>query len=159
MEIEHQYTRETFFKSLCEVARHGWFKKHKLMVDITLRPSVIPGEPQYIRIEKWTDAHDDEICSKGYKLAKGLHDSIIWSGVKIYVRIHNAIEFPIAAVFPEKKDTAFTLNDAMLSDTDARFKKSLAKAALTQAADWQRIILFGILGVAAVVLTKYFGLW
>lgn len=90
MEIEHQYTRETFFKSLCEVARHGWFKKHKLMVDITLRPSVIPGEPQYIRIEKWTDAHDDEICSKGYKLAKGLHDSIIWSGVKIYVRIHNA---------------------------------------------------------------------
>ena len=159
MEIEHKYTRETFFNSLSEVIRYGWIKKRKLIVDITLRPDVIPGTPQYIRVEKWTDAHDDEICSRGYKLAKGLHDSILWSGVKIYARIHNAKEFPISIVFPEKKDTAFTLNDAMLSDTDARFKKSLAKAALTQAADWQRIILLGGLGVAAVILTKYFGLW
>ena len=159
MDEEHIYTRETFFNSLCEVIKHGWIKKHKLIVDITLRPEVLEGAPLYLRSEKWTDAHDDEICSKGYRRAKGLHDSILWSGVRIYVRIHNAIEFPISEVFPEKKDTAFTLNDAMLSDTDNKFKKSLAKAALTQAADWQRIILFGGLGVAAVILTKYFGLW
>ena len=156
---EHIYTRETFFSSLCEVIKHGWIKKHKLLVDILLRPNEFKGVPVYLRREKWTDAHDDEICSKGYKLAKGLHDSIMWSGVRIYVKIHNAIEFPIGEVFPEKKDTAFTLNDAMLSDTDNKFKKSLAKAALTQAADWQRIIMFGGLGVAAIILTKYFGLW
>lgn len=159
MEKEHCYTRETLFSTIKEVVWNGWIKHHKLLVDLTLRPDVIPGTPLYLRREKWTDRFTDEICADGYKKAKGLHDSILWSGVNIFVRIHNAVEFPIAQVFPEKKDTAFTLNDAMLSDTDARFKKSLAKAALTQAADWQRIILFGGLGVAAVILTKYFGLW
>ena len=161
MRIEHKYTRETFWTVLKETFYHGWIKKRKLIVDFVLRPD-LPGlkkEPQYIRREFWTDEYDDELSAKGYKPSKGLHDSILWSGVRIYVRLHNTVEFPIAEIYPTKKDTSFTLNDAMLSDTDAKFKKSLAKAALTSAADWQKIILIGGVAVAAVILSKYFGLW
>lgn len=159
METEHYYTRESFFKTGWEVFKNVWLKGRRLIVDITLKPDVIPGAPLYYRREKWTDKKPDELQALGYLDAKGLHDSILWWGAKIYCRIHNGKEFPIEEVYPDKKDTAYTLNDALLSDSTKNFKKGLARAQLTATADWQKLFLIGALGVGVIIATKIFGLW
>lgn len=157
--MEHDYTRETFFKNLKESFYHSFIKKRKLLIRIILKPGELGGTPEYRREETWTDMPISEINATGYKATKGLHDSISWLGTKMFVRIENGKEFPIEQIYPNKKDTAYTLNDAMLSNTEASFKKSLSKAALTAAADWQKIILIAVAGVIGIILTKYFGLW
>lgn len=160
MEIEHDYTSETFFKNLAEAFIQKIIHRRRLITKWTLKPDVLPGDtPQYRRQEFWTDKKPSEIAMAGYVPSKGLHDSIAWLGTKIYAKIENGMEFPISQVYPTKKDTAYTLNDAMLSDADTRFKKSLARAALSSNADWQKIILIGGVGILAVILTKYFGIW
>lgn len=159
MKMEHDYTRETFFGNLKECLYHKFIKKRKLLVRFILKPGELGGKPEYRREETWTDMPISEINAAGFRYSKGLHDSIAWLGTPIYVRIENGKEFPIEQFYPNKKDTAYTLNDAMLSNTEASFKKSLSKAALTAAADWQKIILIAVAGVIGIILTKYFGLW
>lgn len=159
MEIEHDYTRESIFKTPFEVFYRSWIQHRVLLVDITLKPGVLGGEPKYTQQERWTDKHVSEINAMGYLEAVGLHDSIFWSGTKIYVRLHNTAEFPIERIYPEKKDTAYTLNDEMLSNAMREFKKGLARAQLTATADWQKIIMMVVLGVGVIIATKVFGIW
>lgn len=156
MKLEHDYTEETFFKNLIECFYHKVIKKRKLLVKIQIKPGT---KGEYLRVEKWTDLPASQLAIEGYRPAKGLHDSISWLGTRMFAKIEGGQEFPIAEVYPAKKDTAYTLNDAMLSDADNRFKKALARAALGQSADWQKIILIGAVGIAAVIASKYFGIW
>lgn len=158
-DIEHKYTEESIFKTPFEVLYRSWIQKKKLLVDITLKPDVLPGEPLYSQREVWTDKSAADINAAGYLEAVGLHDSIFWSGTKIYVKLHNTKEFPISQVYPNKKDTAYTLNDQMLSNALRDFKKGLARAQLTATADWQKLLMMGVLGVGVIIATKLFGIW
>lgn len=159
MDVEHKYTRETFFKTVGEVIWQKWIHGRRLVVDFTLKPGVIPGDDTLRRKEIWTDRTSEEIYASGYVDAVGLHDSIVWSFIPIYARINNGVEFPIKEVFPKLKDTAYTINNAALSRAVERFKKAMARAQLTATADWQKLILMGALGVGVIVATKIFGLW
>ena len=159
MDNEHKYTRESIFTTPFEILYRRWIQGKKLIIDITLKPDVLPGKDDYRQTEYWTDTPSEELHAKGYREAVGLHDSIFWWNVQIFVKIHNAVEFPIKEIYPEKKDTAYTLNDAMLSNTDREFKRSMARAQLTATADWQKIGLLAILGVGVIIATKWFGIW
>ena len=155
----HNYVEETFFKTAWEIIKERWIHGKRLIVDFSFKPDSWKGTPEYIRTEKWIKTPAAELHASGYKEAEGIHDSIIWSSVKIYVRFHGAKEFPIDQVFPEKKDTAYTLNDAMLSTSDRDFKKGLARAQLTATADWQKLILIGMIAAGAILGTKMMGMW
>ena len=159
MDNEHKYTRESIFTTPFEIFFRRWIQQKKLIVDISLKPDVLPGENEYRQTEYWTKTPAEELHAKGYREAVGLHDSIFWWNVQIFVKIHNAVEFPIKEIYPEKKDTAYTLNDAMLSNTDREFKRSMARAQLTATADWQKLGLIAILGVGVIIATKWFGIW
>lgn len=159
METDHDYTKESIFKTPFEVFHKVWIQNRILLVDIILKPGELGGTPEYSRRERWTDKSIAEINAAGYLQAVGLHDSIFWTGAKIYVKVHNLQEFDIASAYPEKKDTAYTLNDEMLSNTLRDFKKGLARAQLTATADWQKLLLMGVLGVGVIIATKIFGLW
>lgn len=156
---EHDYVEESFFKTGFEILKEKWIRGKKLIVDFTFKPDVLKGAPEYVRTEKWVKTPAKELHAIGYKEAEGIHDSILWSYVKIYVRFHNEKEFPISQVFPEKKDTAYTLNDAMLSTSDRDFKKGLARAQLTATADWQKMFLIMIIGAGIILGTKMMGFW
>ena len=159
MDNEHKYTRESIYTTPFEIFFRRWIQQKKLIIDIYLKPDVLPGENEYRQTEYWTNTPAEELHAKGYREAVGLHDSIFWWNVAIFVRIHNAVEFPIKEIYPEKKDTAYTLNDAMLSNTDREFKRSMARAQLTATADWQKLGLIAILGVGVIIATKWFGIW
>lgn len=159
MDNEHKYTRESIYTTPFEIFFRRWIQQKKLIVDIYLKPDVLPGKDNYRQTEYWTKTPAEELHAKGYREAVGLHDSIFWWNVQIFVKIHNAVEFPIKEIYPEKKDTAYTLNDAMLSNTDREFKRSMARAQLTATADWQKLGLIAILGVGVIIATKWFGIW
>lgn len=155
----HLYTRETIFKTPFEILLRRRLQGKKLLIDIIGKPSVLGGRALYYRKEEWSDKLPEEIHAAGYRIAHGLHDSILWWGVPIYVRFHNFEEFDIGHAYPDKKDTAITLNDAMLSDSDERFKKGLLKTAVSSVADWQKIGLMVIIGVGVIIGSKLFGVW
>lgn len=157
--IEHKYTRESIFTTPFEILHRRWLQGRKLLVDITLKPGVLGGVPEYVQKEVWTTMPSEEIHAIGYEEAKGLHDSILWWGVMIYVRIHNAVEFDIKKYYPDKKDTAYTLGDALASNTDKQYKKLMARAQLTENADWQKLFLILIIGAGAILGTKMMGFW
>lgn len=157
--IEHKYTKEFFLTTPFEILLRRWMQGMRLLVDISFKPEELGGKPEYMQREYWTDMDPDEIHAIGYREAVGLHDSITWWGVPIYVRLHNAKEFPISQIYPEKKDTAYTINDAMLSNTERDFKRGLMRAQLTQTADWQKIFLMLIIGAGALLGTKMMGIW
>lgn len=156
-DLEHDYTEETFFRNLAECFYHKVIKHRRLLVTFTIDP--IGKGDKYQRREIWTDMKPSAISRAGFMESRGLHDSIAWMGTRIYAKVENGREYDIEKFHPEKRDTSYTLNDAMLSDSDARFKKALARAALGSNADWQKIVLIGGVGILAVVLTKYFGIW
>ena len=156
---EHKYTRERIFTTPFEILWYAHIRGMSLTSDWILKPGELGGEPEYQRVEYWTDEKKEDLSAKGYKEANGLHDSIFWSGTRRYAKIHNGKEFPIEEYYPAKKDTAYTLNDAMLSNSEKNFKKSMARAQLTATADWQKLGLMALLGVGVIVATKYFGIW
>ena len=47
----------------------------------------------------------------------------------------------------------------MLSTSDRDFKKGLARAQLTATADWQKLILIGMIAAGAILGTKMMGMW
>lgn len=159
MEVEHKYTKETFFGNLIEILIQRWIKGRRLRVLFNLKPEIFGGKAEYIRTEYWTDTTAEELHASGYVEAVGLHDSIWWWGVKRYVLIKNGLEFPIAEVRPDLKDTAYTINNAALSRALDKFKKAMARAQLTETADWQKIGLMVLLGVGVIIATKWFGIW
>ena len=157
--VEHRYTKESIFTTPFEIFYQKWIRQRKLIVDIYLKPDVLGGKDYYRQTEYWTDEDSDEINTKGYLDAVGLHDSIFWTGVPIYVKIHNAVEFPIAEIYPAKKDTAYTINDSAMSRATEKFKRAMARAQLTASADWQKIGFIAVLGVGVIIATKIFGMW
>lgn len=159
MDIEHNYTRETFTGTIIEVIYRKWIQKRILIVDFNLKPKEIQGSDTLRRKEVWTKTPKEELHAKGYREAVGLHDSLLWWKVPILAKVNNGTVFPIAEFYPEKKDTAYTINNAALSRAKERFKKAMARAQLTMAADWQKLGLIAILGVGVIIATKWFGIW
>lgn len=159
MNESHLYTRESIFTLPFIILYQKWIKGRKLLIDIVGKPKELPGRPLYYRKESWTDKLTEEIHSNGYRVVYGLHDSIFWWRVPMYIKFHNFEEYDIKKAYPEKRDTAITLNDSMLSDSDERFKKGLLKTAVTSAADWQKIGLMVLLGVGVVAVSKFMGFW
>ena len=57
------------------------------------------------------------------------------------------------------KDSPMFLNDRMQSNLLNKFAKSLARAALVAGMDLQKIILMGVIGIAALIGMKMFGVF
>lgn len=159
MEIEYDYHKERWYIQPFITFWHAWIKGRSLIIDFTAKPSELKGKPECLRRERWTDRPKAEIHAIGYRQCRGLHDSITWWGTKMYARLHNFCEFDIKTAYPDKKDTPATLNDEMESNTDEKFKRSLARASLGQAADWQKIGLIAILAVGVIFGAKLLGFW
>lgn len=157
--VQHKYTKESIFTTPFEIFYQRWILQRKLVVDIYLKPGELGGKDYYRQEEYWTNEDSDDIHAKGYLDAVGLHDSIFWTWTNIYVRIHNAVEFPIAEIYPAKKDTAYTINDSALSRAVEKFKRAMSRVQLTQSADWQKLGLIAVLGVGVVIGTKILGFW
>lgn len=158
-DIDHEYYKDSFFRSLWIVFKNKTLGGRRLLIDITLKPDVLDGTPLYLRKERWTDMKPEQIHAAGYLMCDGLHDNIIWSGVKKYIRIHNGKEFDIAAAYPKKKDTPDTLNSVMISTASDKFKRGLRQVAIAAAADWQKIGLIGLVAAGVIIGAKWFGIW
>jgi len=145
--------------------KHWTMNDHRLAVDINLvrfqtMTNLIANrsEARYQRKEIWTDRSADELQRDGYKRVSGLHDSLVWWGVPIYLRINGGDKFDIHQVDANgvplySQDTAATLHDVMQSRATESFIKGMGKTQLSSM-DTQKILLIGIIGAAAVL-----GMW
>lgn len=163
MESDFKYYDSTFGSDLKAVFKNTVLKKNVLIVDIIIKPSVIPGEPSYLRKERWTDEEPCELSAKGYREIIGLHDSIAWSKVKIYCKISNGEMFNIHQTdekgrFYFSQDTSATLNDFMQSSATRDFIKGMGKTALPEM-DIQKIIFIAIIGIGAIFGLKMLGVF
>lgn len=134
--------------------------KKKLLIDINI--NCITDSPTFYRMEKWTTESTDEIIGKGYKKIVGLHDNLLWAGIKQYAKINNGREFNIRqtdknGVFLYSQDTPATLNDAMTSDSDNAFIRGMGRAHTMRGMDIQTMAMIGIIGVGAIVGLYFMG--
>lgn len=163
-ETEYDYLEPSFFRNAWNVFLHGRIRKEKLICDIhmgkfspnILRQHDFPDYQGYIRSERWTDRRGSELRPEGYLKAVGLHDSIIWAGIPVYMRISGGTVADLNGIRDEEgmrifsMDSAATLNDAMQSNATADFMKGLGKASTTMRMDIQKIAMIGVLAVGAV---------
>lgn len=138
-----------------EIIRQGYIRKRRLMVDIIAKPHELPGKKSYIRYDRWTDQTGAELEIKGYKKVIGLYDSVIWSGIPIYLKFSNLKQFDIRQRSPDgellySQDMASTLNDFMQSNAQSDFIRGMHKARLSNMSI-EQIGLIGILIVGGVL--------
>lgn len=130
----------------------GW----KLKTDILLKPKWATAEGSenaYTIKETWVKESVRDLAGKGYVRCYGLHDNLVWWGVRNYIRIHGGE----VAHHRGNLQTATTLNNSMKSNADRKFRRSMAHGALP-AMDLQKIGLLLLVGGGAV-LGMYFMGW
>ena len=95
-------------------------------------------------------------------MAEGFHDSLIWWGVRQYVRINGGKMWDISVPIGTKRDqegrevkvflsrdTAATLNDTMESTSTSRFLSGLSKVKMP-AMDLQKMLMMIILAIGMI---------
>lgn len=132
-------------------------KRRRYIIDICLKPSELPGRAKYTRTEKWTDKSAADLHAEGYRKAIGFKDSLTWWGIPVFVKITNGHEIDTASV-PISQDTAFTLNDSMVSSATSDFIKGMARGAM-QSMDVQKMIMIAIVGIGAIFGLKMLGVF
>ena len=159
--IELDYTKKgwwynvrTWLRSL--PSDHG--TKSKLLIDLTIKPSELGGEPRYRRDERIVWMREDEIAGLGYSRARGFgHKSMVWMFVKQYARISNGRVFDVAVPGPAPgtwaypQDTAFTLKDYLDSKSYESFKSTMGKVRAVGDIDLQKIAMIGVLIIGVIV--------
>lgn len=164
---EHEYWRDgwIFFYDLKMRIKYRTFGKRRLMCDIRLMKYQTVDElvnnsyeARYTRAEHWTTMDPIELQRAGYKKVEGLHDSIAWWGVPVYLRISGGAKFNIHqrnknGELLYSQDTAATLHDVMQSNATKKFLKGMGKTKLPEM-DLQKIMFICILGAGA-----FFGLY
>lgn len=154
--IEYPYYKRglaNWFIKTFYVLYYGIWKGCALIIDIYADP-YLPNEGWCDIHKMWVDWKTETINDQKYKLGKGFEDSLLFAFVPQYVRIHNldcfdtSIKDP-AGQFIFSQDTASTLHDAMMSQSDMQFRKGMSKIGM-QTMDIQTIIMIVIVGVGAI---------
>lgn len=165
-EPEHEYWRENTFTYDIKMR---WSQRFRLSRRLAVRfdlgnfqssasAAVNRNEARYKRTEIWTDRKPEELQRDGYKRVTGLHDSILWWGVPIYMRIDGGEKFDITQTDANgnllySQDTAATLHDVMQSHATEAFIKGMGKTQLSTM-DTQKIIMIAIIAAGA-----FFGMY
>lgn len=163
VKIPFDYTEEDAFTLLKIIFVNKWIYKRKLVAhfrysmiyDNFYRPDYTPTR-SLTREEYWVDTKSKDLGSLGYKPVKGLHDSIIWMGVKTYLIVENGKAFNVPQTKDEygnweyPQDTAETLNDYASSSATQKFIAAMSKVATLGTMDMQTIIMIVIIGIGAV---------
>lgn len=163
--IPHDYTDDTwpFFTDLWARIKYWTFRGARLKADIKMErraqtpAQLAKGETSavYTRTESWTTVPAVELQKAGYKKVDGLHDSLAWWGVPVYLRISGGATFDITATDPKtgqflySQDTAATLHDVMTSRATENFIKGMGKTQLSTM-DLQKLGMIAIVGAGAV---------
>lgn len=162
----YEYSTATGWQTLKAVIKHRWLGGERLAIDISLdkRTLACGEEPVaiYKRKEIWTKSTKASLISDGYRMAEGFHDSIIWWGVRQYIRINGGkiwdISVPIGTKRDQEgrevkvflpRDTAATLNDTMESTSTSRFLSGLSKVKMP-AMDLQKMVMMIILAIGMI---------
>lgn len=108
----------------------------------------------YSRYDRWTSDATEDLQRQGYLKVDGLYDSIVYSGVPVFMRINNAKIFDVHVKdangnFLYSQDTAATLHDSMTSNATQNFLKGMNRVAW-QTMDLQKIVMIAIIGVGAI---------
>lgn len=139
----------TFF-----VLYYGVWKGCAMIIDVYADP-FLPSIGWCDVKRFWVDWTTEKINEDKYKIAKGFNDSLLFLFVPQYIRIHNmkafdvSVKDPATGVYIYSQDTASTLHDAMVSQSDMRFRKGMSKVGM-QTMDIQTIIMIVIVGVGAI---------
>lgn len=162
----YEYSTATGWQTLKAVTKHRWLNGERLAIDISLDKRILAcGEEPvaiYKRKEIWTKSTKASLISDGYRIAEGFHDSIIWWGVKQYIRINGGkiwdISVPIGTKRDQEgrevkvflpRDTAATLNDTMESTSTSRFLSGLSKVKMPSMG-LQKMIMMIILAIGMI---------
>ncbi len=143
------------------VLYYGIWKGCVLIIDIYADPYTKDG---WCDIHKmWVDWSTAAINEQKYKLGKVFQDSILFAFVPQYVKLHNMKVFDVsvktaAGDFIYSQDTASTLHDAMVSQSDVQFRKGMSKVGM-QTMDIQTIIMIAVVGVGAIFGMHMLGLF
>lgn len=137
---------------------------YSLLIDVTINPGRWTDAKEYHRRERWTQLSRREIIAKGYLPCVGLHDNLLWAGIKCYIKINNGEVFDVTAKdrngnFIYSQDTPATLNDAMTSDADERFIKGMGRAKAMLQMDLQTIVMIAIVGAGAIAGLYFLGVF
>lgn len=161
--LPFDYTEEDNLSLLKTIFVNRYVYKRKLIVhfrydmifDNFFRPDYRPTRA-IMRMEYWVDTKKKDLGIQGYKPVKGLHDSIMWIGVPVYMIVENGRAFEV----PEDKDengnylypqdTAETLQDYASSSATSKFIAAMSKAQSLGTMDLQTIIMIVIIGVGAI---------
>ena len=159
MRWKYDYTNRAFGKTFIDGAicfKNYWIKKRVMVCDIYADYDLIQDKEYYKREDNWTDEKLASLHEQGYKRCENLpdHDNIGWIGVPVMVKFHG-----FKTIETESKDSPMFLNDRMQSNLLNKFAKSLARAALVAGMDLQKIILMGVIGIAALIGMKMFGVF
>ena len=159
MRWKYDYTNRAFGKTFIDGAicfKNYWIKKRVMVCDIYADYDLIQDKEYYKREDNWTDEKLASLHEQGYKKCENLpdHDNIGWIGVPVMVKFHG-----FKTIETESKDSPMFLNDRMQSNLLNKFAKSLARAALVAGMDLQKIILMGVIGIAALIGMKMFGVF
>lgn len=123
----------------------GW----KLKTDILIKPKWATAEGSdnaYTIKEIWVKDRIRDLAGTGYVRCYGLHDNILWWGVRNYIRIHGGE----VADNRGNLQTATTLNNSMKSNAFKKFRRTMAHAAL-HTMDIQKIGLLLLIGGGAIL--------
>lgn len=162
----YEYSTATGWQTLKAVIKHRWLNGERLAIDISLDKRILAcGEEPvaiYNRKEVWTKSTKASLISDGYRMAEGFHDSILWWGVRQYIRINGGKIWDISVPIGTKKDqdgrevkvflprdTAATLNDTMESTSTSRFLSGLSKIKMP-AMDIQKMVMMIVLAIGMV---------
>ena len=147
------YNVKTWLNSL--PSDHG--TKSKILIDITLKPRELGGEPRFHREEHIVWMLEDRIAAMGYCSARGFaHHSMVWAFSKEYARINNGRCFDVAVPGPTPgtwtypQDTSYTLKDYLDSKSYEAFRSTMGKVRAVGDLDLQKIAMIGILIVGVI---------
>lgn len=163
--IEYPYHKRglgNWFVKLFFVLYYGIWKGCALIIDVYADP-YLTGDGWCDIHKMWVDWSTAEINEKKYKVAKGFEDSFLFMFVPQYAKIHNMSPFDTSVKDPAgnfiySQDTASTLHDAMMSQSDIQFRKGMSKIGF-QTMDIQTIIMIAIVGVGAIFGLHMLGLF
>ena len=163
MKKEHKYTEYGFIKFLKDGAEcfwHFWIRHRVLIVDVTGK-MVYFGEKArlrqrevYDRKEYWVDTPVEKIHEDGYRRCEGLHDNLAWFGVPVFMKFNE-----IRIKEEQGLDSPRFLYDRSQNNLTTKFARSLARAQALTGMDWQKLLLMGGIGIAAVIGMKVLGVF
>lgn len=161
----YDYTEDDVLTVLQNVFVNRWIYGRKLVITMRYATKTYGNHTrrEMIRSEYWTDKKKKDIHLDGYRVVRGMHDSLLWLGVGVYMRVKNAQYFDVPDTktngkFDYPQDTGETLHDYASSNATQKFIAAMSKTAISNM-DTHTLIMIIILAVGAIFGMHLFGVF